>query len=153
MKLRFVTGHDIVSKIIHIGERDGWPTHVETVLPDGGLLGAHADGGVMIRKAGYDSASLKKELIVDIPAPPKVDERFHNFCYEQLGAPYDWRAIFGLWLGHEWRDPNRWFCSELMARALEVSGYFMPLASVVYHISPRDLLLAISSRMYIKGGV
>ena len=151
MKLRFVTGSDLVSKIIHIGERDGWPTHVEAVMPDGRLLGAHARGGVMIRQKGYDRDWVKKERIIDIPVPPKVDERFHNFLYEQIGAPYDWGAVFGLWLGRNWRDPKRWFCSELIARAEEVSGYFMPLASVVYHVSPRDLLLVHSSRIFLKG--
>jgi len=46
IRLRFVTGDDWISNAIRVGERDGWCTHVEAVMPDGTLLGAHLDGGV-----------------------------------------------------------------------------------------------------------
>lgn len=151
MRVRFVTGYDLMSTLIRLGERDGWPTHAEVVLPDGGLLGAHFEGGVAIRQKHYDYDVMKRELIVDIPAFERLEKRFYDFLYAQLGKPYDWRAVFGLGLGRNWRDPEKWFCSELVAAALEASGWVPPLSAVDNHISPRDLLLVLSGRLNVKG--
>jgi hypothetical protein len=151
MMIRFVTSRDLVSTLIRFGERDGWPTHAEVVLPDSSLLGAHFDGGVMIRKAGYDNDRLKQELVLDIPTFDRIEKRFHGFLYEQLGKKYDWRAVFGLGMGRDWRDPEKWFCSELVAAALEECGWLPRLSAVNHHISPRDLLLVLSGKVVIKG--
>jgi len=145
MKIRFVTGNDWMSRLIRIGERDGWATHTEAVMPDGKLLGAHYDGGVLVRPAGYDKGSTTRELVVDLPSSSGTDRVFYDFLKGQVGKPYNLKGIFGLEFGTDWRDKGSWFCSELMAAALEHSGRVHPLASINNHISPRDLLLALSA--------
>lgn len=156
IRIRFVTGNDFVSNAIRVGERDGWCTHAEAVLPDGSLLGAHIDGGVQIRPAGYDKATMTRELIVDLSGYPGIvmgdntDGRFLAFLQAQVGKPYDVTAIAGLALDRNWREDDSWFCSELMAAALEKCGYLPPLSSADNHISPRDLLLVLSGRVVIS---
>lgn len=45
------------------------------------------------------------------------------FLAEQIGRPYDWRAVFG-WAGagRDWRDDYAWFCFELVAGAIEAGS-------------------------------
>jgi hypothetical protein len=154
--IRFVTGNDFISNAIRIGENDGWATHAEVVMPDGTLLGAHIDGGVQARPPGYDKAKMTRELIVELNFGNFVgtigsnrqadigamEAAFYNFLRAQLGKPYDVTAIAR-------RTDDSWFCSELVAAALEDCGYFPKLSANDNHISPRDLLLILSGRVRI----
>jgi hypothetical protein len=163
IRLRFVTGNSWISNAIRAGERDGWCTHVEAVMPDGTLLGAHLDGGVQARPAGYDKAEMTRELFVEIEDPYAPNEvvrvgsngklirenAFHDFLRAQLGKPYDTAAVLGLGVGRNWRIADSWFCSELIAAALENCGYLPKLSAADNHSSPRDLLLVLSGRVSI----
>lgn len=149
MILRFVTGNDWISNAIRVGEHDGWPTHTEALMPEGGYLGAHLSGGVMIRPIGYDDGSRTRELLITIDASKDQNDKFHAFLKAQIGKPYDKAAIAGLALNRNWRTPDSWFCSELMAAALEECGYLFKLSVTDNHISPRDLLLVLSGRIAI----
>jgi hypothetical protein len=161
--IRFVTGSDFISNAIRIGERDGWATHAEVVMPDGTLLGAHIDGGVQARPAGYDKTKMTRELIVELSfgnfvdivgsgrqdAIDRMEDAFYTFLRAQLGKPYDVSAIAGLALDRDWRLADSWFCSELVAAALEQCDYLPKLSAADNHISPRDLLLVLSGRVPI----
>ena len=154
IKIRFVTGNDWISNAIRVGERDGWCTHTEAVMPDGTLLGAHLDGGVQARQVGYDKTTAKRELIVELPILPsianfKIEDIFYNFLVAQLGKPYDLTALAGAAFDRNWHKANSWFCSELIAAALEDCKYIYPLAAIDSHVSPRDLLLVLSGRVAI----
>jgi hypothetical protein len=147
INLRFVTCSDAVSAGIRFGEYGFWASHVEAVMPDGSLLGAHYDGGVQSRLKGYDAATIQREEIVSLPCADAVEQKFLDFLCGQIGKPYDLEAIVGLVAQRDWRSPDSWFCSELQAAALEESGYMLPLAADVAKITPRDLLLIVSARI------
>lgn len=55
--LRFVTGNSFVSAAIQRAEYGFWASHVEALMPDGTLLGAHIDGGVQARPRGYRAST------------------------------------------------------------------------------------------------
>lgn len=170
IRLRFVTGapRDWVSNAILAGERDGWCTHVEAVMPDGTLLGAHIDGGVMARPVGYDKVTATRELLVELfpddftgigkgqgisfieeNGLANVANAFYDFLRAQLGKPYDLTALAGAAFDRDWHQDDAWFCSELQAAALEHCGYLPRLAAIDSHVSPRDLLLVLSGRINI----
>ena len=150
MILRFVTGDDFVSRAIRAGEYGFWASHVEAQMPDGTLLGAHLDGGVEARPAGYDQGEFTRELYVHLPATTPQDDAFHAFLRAQIGKPYDLTAIEALALGRDWTTPDSWFCSELQAAALRTCGWFASdLATQAAKITPRDLLLMLSARTVI----
>jgi len=77
--LRFVTGNSFVSAAIQRAEYGFWASHVEALMPDGTLLGAHIDGGVQARPRDYDKGQFTRELFVNIDAAPDVCDRFHAF--------------------------------------------------------------------------
>lgn len=133
--LQFVTEPDWMSRAIR------WFTwsdfsHVDFVLPSGRLLGAHVSSGVQIREPGYAAFTRVERRVVRDASPIVLD-----WACRQLGKPYDMAAIFGLVTRRPWRQPDRWFCSELVARAFEVGGRPVLLGDA-WRISPRDLMLS-----------
>lgn len=148
--LRFVTCNDPISAGIRAAEYGFWASHVEAVMPDGTLLGAHYDGGVEARAANYDLGEYSKDLHVALPADDAMTDAFHVFLKSQIGKPYDVEAIMAFVMRRDWQAPDSWFCSELQAAALVHCGWFAsPLATEFNHITPRDLLLIVSGRVAI----
>lgn len=148
--LQFTQANDLASRAIQLFER-GWPTHVDVVLPQGGLLGARHDvvadtqPGVQIRPANYAKWDRVERITLDIGGP-EHEAAFYIFLRSQIGKPYDMAAIAAFPLRRNWRDPNSWFCSELVAAALQACGFFpTPLAIPANEITPRDLYMVVSS--------
>jgi len=148
ISIRFVTGNDPVSDGIRAFEYGFWATHVEALMPDETLLGAHADGGVQARPHNYDKSDFTRELYVSIPATPAQTDAFHLFLRAQVGKPYDFLAIAGIALQRDWQKEDAWYCSELIAAALCHCGVFPPhLATEFNHVTPRDVLLIVSGHL------
>lgn len=151
IRIRFVDGRDVVAAGISAAEYGFWAIHTEALMPDGTLLGAHWNGGVLARPRTYDTGTYTKDLIVEIGADQAMADKFHAFMREQLGKPYDIAAIAAFVAGRDWRDDNAWFCSELVAAALVECGWFAHrLATEFNKITPRDLLLIVSGRVNVN---
>ena len=149
ISLQFSALNDIASEAIKLFERS-WCSHVDAILPDGTLLGARADvygnvpAGVQIRPPGY--APFTRTLVVQLATTDAQEAAWMVFLDTQIGKPYDMLAIAAFAVARDWREPNSWFCSELIAAALEKCGWFpKPLAEAANEITPRDLLLAVSA--------
>jgi hypothetical protein len=148
IRLRFVTCNDAVSDGVRAFEYGFWATHVEALMPDGTLLGAHAKGGVLARPRDYDKTEFTRELYVSIPATAAQADAFHSFLRAQVGKPYDFLAIAGIALQRDWQSENAWFCSELIGSGLaqpDVRVFQPHLATEFNHVTPRDVLLIVSS--------
>lgn len=150
IRIRFVGGTDIVSLAISAACYGFWASHVDAVMPDGSMLGAHGTG-VQERPAGYDASYLARDLVVEIGCPQHFSDRFYAFVQSQLGKPYDYGGI-GQFAngGRKWETPDAWFCSELIAAALIHCGYLRELAIEADRISPRDLFLVLSAVGAVK---
>lgn len=149
IRLRFVTSHDIVSAAIRAAEYGFWASHVEAIMPDGKLLGAHFRGGVLARDPNYDTGTRTNEMIVKVETTPEIEAAFHDFLVSQVGKAYDITAIEGLVARRNWQEPDSWFCSELICAGLVHAGYLPMLAIDPYKVTPRDLLLILSGRFAI----
>lgn len=133
VRLQLATERSLVSAFIRWYTWSDW-SHVDFVLPDGNLLGARLKGGVQVRKPGY--APFSRTLVLECPDAP---ERVYDFALSQVGKPYDWWAIVGMGLRHDWRDPARWFCSELVAWCFEMARYPLLRAKSVDRITPQGI--------------
>lgn len=124
-------------------------SHVDSVLPDGSLLGARSDvilgvpAGVQIRPASYVGGEVTK--LVSIPCPDPVADAYYAFIHSQIGKPYDKTAIAAFVFGRNWMESDSWFCSELCAAALVAAGFVHTLAAPCNKIAPDDLLLIVSA--------
>ncbi len=151
--LQFSAQHDVGSDLIEWFSQ-GIYSHVDTVLPDGRLLGARSDvvggapAGVQIRTPDY--APFIRKLIVPLPCEQHRYDRYHRFLEAQLGKPYDSTAILAFAFGRDWQEEDSWFCSELVAAGLCTSLYFTyPLAAPANKITPDSLLLCCSTQVGI----
>jgi hypothetical protein len=167
IRLRFVTGNSAISALIRAQERTTMPfipSHVEAYIPPGilsapagqaaeGYLGAHYDGGVMLRPIGYDAATMTNELLLDLPADDAQTAAFHAYLSSKIGAPYDWKSILDFIDPlHDIHDRQHVICSALQTLALRKCSWFPgPLPVPAHQISPRDLLLTIGGRVAIPG--
>jgi hypothetical protein len=148
MNIRFVDGGTLISDLIE--DREGvclpfCPSHVEICVP-GGYLGAHEEGGVAIRLAGYKP--FRNEMFVDVPLPD--EKAADTYARSIIGQPYDWTAILDFVLPVDWHESRHKICSAFVTLALD-HGSFWPKALAVpaHAISPRDLLLMLSTHIAI----
>jgi len=135
---------------------DGFPyQHVECVMPDGTLLGAHLDGGVMARPADYDAGKYQSDLRVSIPATAAQEAAFYAFLRAQLGKPYDLQEIGSIIVGvvtgsaPDWTQTLSWICSELQTKAALAAGV---IKSAVADSTPRDCLVWCGALTAIDSG-
>ena len=137
MILQFVTSETLSDRIIRFMTKSPF-SHVDIVL-DNGLLGARLNGGVKIRNFDYMKFSKVVKYKVDIP--DDASKVAIQAAISQIGKPYDWRAVFSwLFFMREWDDPNKWFCSELIAWAIHQAHYSITNWSHSKMVSPQDLL-------------
>ena len=76
-------------------------------------------------------------VVVDIPCddPAAVIAAARS----QVGKPYDLTALFGLLVRRDWQEPDRWFCSELVAWAFEQGGAPLFRPEALYRVTPQHL--------------
>lgn len=124
IRLRFVLGKGRASRLIAIFSA-GHLSHVDVKMPNGRLLGARSDNvgggdGVLERPDPYEKVS--KIVYFEITATADQEAIFFAFLHAQLGKPYDHLAIIGFIWNRNWRDDDAWYCSEVVAAALEEAG-------------------------------
>jgi len=128
----------------------GRVSHVEAVLPDGTIIAALAGSGVINVFGDYDETSTS-QVFVDIPASSDKISQWTRYLASRLGRPYDWETIAGLALHTGWRMKGGMICSMLQALALREAGVFpYPLSEPAHEITPRDLLLMLSSQFEMQ---
>lgn len=69
----------------------------------------------------------------------------------QVGKPFDSNAVSistflsADFTSRDWRNPNKWYCYELLARATEICGVLKrPILSVKNRVTGGDYLLIIN---------
>lgn len=148
IKVQFVREHGFLSNLIAWFSA-GTFSHVDTVLPNGALLGARNDciggkpPGVQIRPPYYMNAATKVRMWLN--TTPEQEAVYYDFLNAQLGKPYDKIAIIGFAVDRDWRDPSDWFCSELVAAALEYCKVCPRLYTPANKITPVGLASIMSA--------
>lgn len=138
IKVRFVDGPGFVSGFIKFWTWGDW-SHVDIWTPDG-WLGARAKGGVQIRDWNYTSV-IKEEIRV-ITLDDVTEANIMQWLQSQIGKPYDFLAVAGMPFRQDWRNDNRWFCSELIAAAFQQAGVELLDTDQLNRVTPRDLYLS-----------
>lgn len=62
-----------------------------------------------------------------VPVSAEQEQIVHRFCIGEDGENYDFEGVtaFKVWLLHQ--DPEKWFCSEVVATALQQIGWLREL--------------------------
>lgn len=61
------------------------------------------------------------------------------FANQQVGKPYDFIALLGFLFHRNWADVRQWFCSELVACALEKGGRKLFRDELLTRVTPQHL--------------
>jgi len=163
IRIRFVTHGDFESRLIRMQAGIAMPftpSHTEALSQDGkSYVGARLDGGVQPKPINYDAGTIEPlaeggwcNRIVELPCTPEQEAAFYKFVADKIGEPYDWKSIFGF----EAPDfhthlLDHVICSAFMTAALRACNYFPePLTVPFHHISPRDLMLILSSHVLVN---
>lgn len=124
LKIRFVRGMAWDSKVVEWQTR-GWCSHVELYDEasngEGYTFGAQLRGGVLWRQVNeHCYSNVARFETWQLNLTDYQNKQMQDFINETYGKPYDWRAIISFALGErDWREPDSWFCSELVAALLE----------------------------------
>lgn len=128
-------------------------SHVDIVIPYEGLLGAsgpdsklHDIGGVRIRPFQPWPYSIRRRCTIQTDKADAIVAAARS----QIGKPFDNGALYAFLsnpskITRDWRQPDKWFCSELVTWAFEKSGFFSyPIVPVLNRVCPSDLLLLLN---------
>jgi len=141
MKIWFCKTNDLGGWLIRLFTFSTW-NHVAIEI-DGVIYDAMAGKGVRLMSAwGFEH---RWDKAVSVPVTVQDKQAAMEFLSSQLGKPYDWMALFAMPFRTTWQSPHRWFCSELAAKALLVSGYG-PFNVQEYRITPRDLWISLPQK-------
>ena len=100
-------------RFLRWAQRSPW-SHCE-VLYDNYIIGARVKG---VRKYGRSSVGYKS-IVLSLECTDDQKLRFDNFIHSKIGSEYDWRAYLGLLFNKKNNNHNKYFCSELLAEALD----------------------------------
>jgi len=144
LRLRFVTTrNNWLSNLIR-WQTQGTVSHVESILPDGSIIGAYLDGVKQV--PGNTDFGYTSQTFVDVLAPQESVDKWVAYLKSRCGRKYDFLAILGFVLHMNIRTPGAFICSMDATLALRASGTFKrPLSEQAHRVSPRDLLFALSA--------
>jgi uncharacterized protein YycO len=136
--LRFTRGSGLGAAVVRIGTWS-WCAHVGFKLESGIVLDATPECGVAFRDAKDDETTQYYR-----PLAPKAHvDAAVRWAMLQVGRPYDWTAIYGMFVRRDWHKDDKWFCSELICGAFGAAQWPLLQDQRLYdRISPRDLLLS-----------
>lgn len=132
LRMIFCRSSNLASPMIRAAEGWGLWAHCGLLLPtpkslyaDGmsayDVVEARAWHGVVLTPLHdvIERSSAHELVELPVPSAPLGEMR----AASQLGRPYDWLGAFAVWARRrEWNDPQREFCSELVAAAIECAG-------------------------------
>ena len=117
-------------------------SHCEIIFSDDEFFSSSGrDGGVRFKKIKCDK---KKWDVFKIEISAADEKKIREFCAAQCGKKYDWRAIFfSQILDLQRENPQKWFCSEICAAALQKINF---LKNEKPHLlSPIELFLKLKN--------
>lgn len=111
-------GRGVISALVRWQTRSVY-SHCAIQLPDGRILESWQGSGVQVRRLA-DWAGVERFRVAGITATQWG--RAVSFAEAQVGAGYDYISVLRFVSRRHAPDNGRWFCSELVAAALQVAG-------------------------------
>lgn len=149
IKFSLVRGRGWTSQLISWFGGGGY-SHIDTITPQGMYRGARSDSiggqppGFWDRPAHYEKWA--RQTIFTLPVTPTQFDAYWRFSDAQLGKPYDSRGLVESFIfGRDWRQDDSWFCSEIVAAALENAGILQRLPVGVTKVNPGDCAFILTS--------
>lgn len=121
MQVLLVRAHTLGSLAIRARLWENW-SHAAVISYPGWVIDStFKAGGVRQRPIADVLKHASAYKVIHLPVPD--EHAALEFLKDQVGKPYDWRAILG-WAtsDRDWADDSAWFCFELVAAAAKAGG-------------------------------
>lgn len=135
IELLFTRRNHPTSWLIRAASWSDW-SHVEIMLPDGGLLGAAAPHGVTV--STYEERMSIAACAATMCFPGDMNAAA-AWGETQLGKPYDYFGVLGLGLHRNWEEDDKWWCSEFAAEFLVQGGFAPYRPDAIQRLTPQHL--------------
>lgn len=119
MRILFCRSRTVISWLIRLLTWSDW-SHVVIVGPDG-VNTVEADWPKVYIGTLID-ARRTNDIVEEREFPCANPQAAWEWALAQAGKRYDWTALAGFLAHRDWAYPDRWFCSELAAAALQEGG-------------------------------
>ena len=136
MRLLFCRSRSIPSWLVRLFTWSKF-SHVALVSPDGTM--AIEAVWPRVRLGTTNDIYMDNDTVVEIDLSCAHPEAAWAWAKEQVGKRYDLVADFGVGLHRDWRDPNEWNCSELVAETFSEGGSPLFRAEVIDRVTPQML--------------
>ncbi len=112
-------------------------SHASLLLPDGAHVEAREGRGV-VRHRGFTAPQGETADVFELLITAEQAEAIEAFILGELGAKYDWRAVFSFVSRStpKGASADKWFCSEFVVSALEAAGIELFRATTPWEVSP-----------------
>lgn len=125
-------GIPIISPVISWHDQS-WVNHVGVRSFEGlGVIEA-LPGGVRVNQS--PSGVTVDEITVPFDGSLVA---FHAFLFDQIGKPYDYLGVLSFPFRSRWQRQDSWFCSELIAAAVNFAGASPPFVQAK-RVAPVDI--------------
>lgn len=128
------------AKLIKYGTKSNY-FHVEIAI-DGKWIGSHTHKGIEIHELNLEHKNPQFdyfELNID-PLTEKQSEKFWKWMEHEVGSGYDWLGIYlTQFLFMDWESKDKWFCSEIVAKILQLLYVDEFLDIKPNRLSPQDI--------------
>lgn len=104
---------------------------------DGKVIEATFWHGVTITPLAEFMGRYKKILFCEVPNTDEV--KAGEWALKQVGKPYDYKAVFALFIKRKWTCDTSWFCSELVAVSIYEGGVTL-FRKEASRVTPEDIL-------------
>ena len=137
VQLLFTRRRTIGSALIRLLSGSTW-SHVDLIDPDDDryVIGATGKKGVHRDQLSTRLAASSKAAIMTLPNVDTGQLKAHVIAH--IGESYDWPGVMHFILPWRKQDPDRMFCSELIAHALKLAQVDMGGLDPA-HTTPGDL--------------
>jgi hypothetical protein len=131
------TGGDPIASIVKWQSRSHY-SHAALLIPGANrVIESYPFHGV--RQRALTVRDWERVHAYEVPSmTPQMWDAAVAFCESQHGKPYDWRSVLKFVTRTPARENGKWFCSELVFKALEVS-YLRPLQMKAEYVNPGHL--------------
>ena len=130
----FSRRHHLGSVLLRTGMWSPW-SHCGVIEGDT-VIQAAAGMGVVRTPLAEFKRIASRWAVVEFPA----SETFTAMAAaSQIGKPYDLKGAIGVAVHRNWDDDDAWFCSELVAYALQEAGLPLFREGGLFRVTPQHL--------------
>lgn len=140
--LSFSRKHTVSSNLIKFFTWSPW-SHIDAIMEDGSFVGSFFKKHGPLQRSGvvvHDGSDIGeysiRELCINLD-----EQKYYQFLTDQIGKSYDWTSYLGfLFRSDKWDAPDSWFCSELIAAAINYATNKQVFSIGANRITPVEIL-------------